>query len=460
MRFAEFKILLEEKQKVYAIGDSHANAIAKAGKFVNLATDGRSAMSAENDNAISQVDPGSVVVLSAGANDMLSPNKAGVASRIVSLIDKLRQKKCKVYYILFAETDNPKFAKDRNALRSQVAAAIGDKAATIDMGSLQYKEGVSDGIHAPMGWYASAAQKVQSGAGNVTADEVVAPAQGAKPTDSKEENISALAVPHGRVGTEVADVQRALLALGYKLPNHGVDGVRGPETSAAVKEFQQAYSLDVDGDPGPNTIAALNKVMKQKNISIAKSTSADVKGTMSGAKDIEDADVKKFGDIPQDKMTKQARDAAEKYLGRSMNDNEWDYLLRATAAESAFNVQSYAMVMATMLNHTKQYAANAKNGVIVALMRPNAFQAVTGTSANGHQPSAGFTRGPSAQQLRAMCVGAVQYLEKVPHNQMNFSAMDPRAYGAGTNIGWRDQQLATKGSSVIAGSVFNTSMTA
>lgn len=277
--------------------------------------------------------------------------------------------------------------------------------------------------------------------------------------DTKKE-ISALTAPTGRQGPEVADVQKVLVALGYELPKHGVDGIRGSETSSAVKHFQSKMGLAVDGDPGPDTIAALNKEMALKKITISKSTAADVKASYAGALELDDADIKKYGNIPQDTMTNQAREAAEKYLGRAMSDNEWDYLLRATAAESAYNVKSYAMVMGTILNHTKQYASGAKNGVIVALMRPNAFQAVTGTRANNNQPSAGFTRGPNAQQLKAMSIGAVQYLSKVPPNQMNFSAMDSGAYGPGTNIGWRDQQLAQKGKSVIAGSVFNTSLTA
>jgi peptidoglycan hydrolase-like protein with peptidoglycan-binding domain len=91
-----------------------------------------------------------------------------------------------------------------------------------------------------------------------------------------------LSVPTGRQGPEVADVQKVLLALGYKLPQHGVDGVRGSETVAAVKEFQQANGLAVDGDPGPETIAAMNKVVANKGIKIEKSTAKDVKVSSGG----------------------------------------------------------------------------------------------------------------------------------------------------------------------------------
>jgi peptidoglycan hydrolase-like protein with peptidoglycan-binding domain len=87
--------------------------------------------------------------------------------------------------------------------------------------------------------------------------------------------------PKGRTGPEVADVQKALQALGYDVGPTGVDGVRGPYTSDAVKKFQQDNDLGVDGDPGPETVAALNSVLTSKPeiaSKLTKSTEADVKG--------------------------------------------------------------------------------------------------------------------------------------------------------------------------------------
>lgn len=101
-----------------------------------------------------------------------------------------------------------------------------------------------------------------------------------------------LEVPNGRVGPEVADIQKILMAMGYPLPQHGVDGVRGPETSEAVKQFQQDAGIAVDGDPGPETIKAMNSLISDKPEivkGLTKSTDADVKGSYAGGsgKDID-----------------------------------------------------------------------------------------------------------------------------------------------------------------------------
>ncbi len=87
-------------------------------------------------------------------------------------------------------------------------------------------------------------------------------------------------VPSSRQEPAVADVQKALQALGYNVGPTGIDGIRGPYTVAAVKQFQQDAGVAVDGDPGPDTVAALNAVLAANPTvanKIAKSTTADVK---------------------------------------------------------------------------------------------------------------------------------------------------------------------------------------
>jgi hypothetical protein len=94
-----------------------------------------------------------------------------------------------------------------------------------------------------------------------------------------------LSVPHSNRGVEVADVQKALLALGSATSKDlgnlgpkkdGVDGIRGPLTTAALEKFQSASKLPKTGKPDPDTIAALNSALSAGNINIVKSTPADV----------------------------------------------------------------------------------------------------------------------------------------------------------------------------------------
>jgi Peptidase family M23/Putative peptidoglycan binding domain len=70
--------------------------------------------------------------------------------------------------------------------------------------------------------------------------------------------VIALALPAPSVaGPKVAAVQVALKRLG--LYNATVDGVRGPQTKAAIVTFQQRRGLAVDGVVGPQTRAAFGK---------------------------------------------------------------------------------------------------------------------------------------------------------------------------------------------------------
>jgi peptidoglycan hydrolase-like protein with peptidoglycan-binding domain len=63
----------------------------------------------------------------------------------------------------------------------------------------------------------------------------------------------------GDKGTAVRLIQESLLAQGYALPAHGADGVFGPETEAAVRQFQvEAGAVKLDGIIGPETMGLLD----------------------------------------------------------------------------------------------------------------------------------------------------------------------------------------------------------
>jgi peptidoglycan hydrolase-like protein with peptidoglycan-binding domain len=67
----------------------------------------------------------------------------------------------------------------------------------------------------------------------------------------------------GSRGTEVTQIQRQLINLGYTLR---VDGVFGSETERAVRDFQTTNRLVADGVVGPATRSALNSGMRVRPI--------------------------------------------------------------------------------------------------------------------------------------------------------------------------------------------------
>lgn len=63
----------------------------------------------------------------------------------------------------------------------------------------------------------------------------------------------------GSVGDDVKTLQTALEDLGYSVGKCRIDGIIGPDTTKAIKEFQEAAGIAVDGIAGPETLAALEK---------------------------------------------------------------------------------------------------------------------------------------------------------------------------------------------------------
>ena len=146
-----------------------------------------------------------------------------------------------------------------------------------------------------------------------------------------------------------------------------------------------------------------------------------------------------------------ARKVAEDYLGRPMSDTEYDWLRRATVAESGGDPREDAMITASILNRARGIPGD---GVIVALKAPNQFQAVTGTAYNNHAPSALFVK-PDPGRLGQVETNMGAYLPNISNDQKNFTAASDAAYGPGTTIKYRDD-MARNGGSKIGGSYFNT----
>jgi len=307
MRFNEFKILKEAANNIAVIGDSIAVGIksagaASAGNAVG-GSNTKQVLGFVTDFVQSGKAKGATVILSSGA-----ANSANVSTEdgkkfqsenlgpVTTQIKQLRDAGAKVVLVGVASGKTPpqkptqytsgkKWVIDYTGMNDRLQAIATANGATF-LGPLEeFDPGISkgDGIH-PFNGYGKLFKAGSAGAGTNLGPAGATPGKpatkdkqgaGTKPAD-------VLAVPTGRQGPAVRDVQQALLALGYKLPRNGADGIRGPETVEAVKQFQQANNLTVDGDPGEETVGVLNKLIAKKGIKIAKSTPADVKVSAGG----------------------------------------------------------------------------------------------------------------------------------------------------------------------------------
>ena len=72
-------------------------------------------------------------------------------------------------------------------------------------------------------------------------------------------NITLNVLQNGSEGEQVKNLQCLLIAKGYPLKEYGADGDFGNETEAAVRAFQKANNLDVDGIVGQHS---WNKLLK------------------------------------------------------------------------------------------------------------------------------------------------------------------------------------------------------
>lgn len=67
---------------------------------------------------------------------------------------------------------------------------------------------------------------------------------------------------NGCEGSDVKELQSLLIQFGFSCGKWGADGDFGDATEMAVKEFQSAHGLEVDGIVGKNTFAKLESIVK------------------------------------------------------------------------------------------------------------------------------------------------------------------------------------------------------
>lgn len=89
-----------------------------------------------------------------------------------------------------------------------------------------------------------------------------APIQPQQPSVSAKTFTLTRLLTNGSKGEDVKSVQNNLVAYGYNCGNAGIDGIFGSGTLSAVKAFQKAKGLSVDGKVGQKTAEALGGVWK------------------------------------------------------------------------------------------------------------------------------------------------------------------------------------------------------
>jgi peptidoglycan hydrolase-like protein with peptidoglycan-binding domain len=372
MRFAEFK-LLEETNNVVVIGDSIAVGIN--GGESPYAKGGISTVEVlRRVNAFIQTGKakGATVILSSGASNsapieleggIKKPGNGGLspvaeqlralkaAGATVALVGTGSKKS--IAFPGTSWTGGKKYMVDLTGVNEQLASMASATGATF-LGPLEeYDQGLhsgkGDGIHPYSGYsklkQAGTAVAPRKGAGPMPA---AAPVPNMKPGEDKMAHAGAtmvLTVPNGNINPEIADIQKTLLELGYKLPKHGVDGVRGAETVRAIKQFQRDNGLEVDGDPGPETVGALNKLIEKNKIKIVKSTSADVKARSNNR---EKADLNlAYNSVTQGKIGKLLDLVAKPESG-----GHYDIMMGGTR-----NPKILSMTINELLDYQKKYKA-------------------------------------------------------------------------------------------------------
>lgn len=79
---------------------------------------------------------------------------------------------------------------------------------------------------------------------------------------------------NGSSGSEVKKLQTALVNAGYSVGSSGVDGIYGSNTEAAVRAYQKANGLSVDGIAGDQTLGKLYGSGTSTNASSSSTSSA------------------------------------------------------------------------------------------------------------------------------------------------------------------------------------------
>lgn len=251
---------------------------------------------------------------------------------------------------------------------------------------------------------------------------------------------------------DVKALQTRLEELGYSVGSTGIDGKYGPRTERAVAAFKR------DNNVTPATGRNLDATASATLASATKLENPTPTGNTSRAADVELGDLANVANLPQ------AKEVVEEYLGREISDRDMNMLIRAIASEASSNTRERAAVAGVILNRVRDNYNGYGANMYAQLHAPAQFQAVTGTrtgprDSEGRRtwtgPSANYTN--MSSQTAAEVIGAIiSLLPNQNKSWMNFTANNPEAYGAGTDIGFLTTMRNSPGSRVIGGTIFGT----
>lgn len=162
-------------------------------------------------------------------------------------------------------------------------------------------------------------------------------------------------VSYGSQGSDVTELQKLLNKNGYTLDE---DGIFGDKTQAAVKDYQQKNSLDVDGIVGNNTWGALTKVSTPSAATPSQNT-----GFQYGDYQASDT-VKQAEQMLQQQLSQkpgayqsQWQDQLNEMLQKIMNREDFSYDLNGDALYQQYKDQYTTQGQMAMMDTMGQAAA-------------------------------------------------------------------------------------------------------
>lgn len=181
MRYREFKLIEAENTDVQrvAVGDSHAVAIKRAGGFGGAPKNGANVAGIANQ--VSSVPNGSMVILSAGNNDITrAPGQ--VKDGVQRIVDALKAKDCRVVLVLFPPIDlegsyaetyrRAGYTNNYNAVRTALGSVRCDGILQLNTADINPQDTMK--IHATTAAYSRIARTFELGTG--AADAAAQPA--------------------------------------------------------------------------------------------------------------------------------------------------------------------------------------------------------------------------------------------------------------------------------------------